>query len=307
MTTVHVIAGLPASGKTSLARKIIAETGALRFNLDDARAMMGIGKESWSKEREDVAVATMLAGLKAATNAGYDTVVDNTHLVPRLPRLYRKQLGPLGVTFRVHDLTDVPVDECIERDRQRQNPVGDDVIRKLAARMADARKHGWRLTDKWMAVETAPDPKPYHGTPGAPRAVIFDLDGTLAINDGHRSPYDYTKVIDDSLCVSVAEIARTLRVGGLVLLYVSGRKAECRDDTIAWLVRHGLVQRPTTHLLMRRDGDDRPDYIVKRELFDRYIRDNYDVVGVFDDRDQVVTHCWRAMGIQCFQVAPGDF
>lgn len=48
------------------------------------------------------------------------------------------------------------------------------------------------------------------------------------------------------------------------------------------------------------------DYIVKAELFDKYVRHNYNVIGVLDDRTQVV-NMWRSMGLTCLQVAPGDF
>ena len=46
--------------------------------------------------------------------------------------------------------------------------------------------------------------------------------------------------------------------------------------------------------------------MVKREIFDREIRDRYRVVGVFDDRKQVV-RMWRALGLTVFQVAEGNF
>ena len=36
------------------------------------------------------------------------------------------------------------------------------------------------------------------------------------------------------------------------------------------------------------------------------IRDRWRVVGVFDDRQQVV-RMWRALGLTVFQVAEGDF
>jgi hypothetical protein len=57
---------------------------------------------------------------------------------------------------------------------------------------------------------------------------------------------------------------------------------------------------------MRKTGDHRPDYIVKNEIFDQRIRDNFNVLGAFDDRDQVVD-MYRKMGITVFQVAPGNF
>jgi hypothetical protein len=41
-----------------------------------------------------------------------------------------------------------------------------------------------------------------------PLAIIYDLDGTLALLNG-RSPYDASLCLDDGLNVSVAHIVRT--------------------------------------------------------------------------------------------------
>jgi hypothetical protein len=57
---------------------------------------------------------------------------------------------------------------------------------------------------------------------------------------------------------------------------------------------------------MRPTGDQRKDNIVKRELFDTWVRGKYNVRFCLDDRDQVVEG-WRAMGLTCFQVQPGAF
>ena len=57
---------------------------------------------------------------------------------------------------------------------------------------------------------------------------------------------------------------------------------------------------------MRKKGDQRPDYVIKNEIYDAEIIPNYDVLAVFDDRDQVVRHL-RKRGITVFQVAPGRF
>jgi hypothetical protein len=57
---------------------------------------------------------------------------------------------------------------------------------------------------------------------------------------------------------------------------------------------------------MRTDGDDRNDGIIKTEIFDKYIRNIYNVIAVFDDRDSVVK-AWRNIGLLCLQVNYGDF
>lgn len=57
---------------------------------------------------------------------------------------------------------------------------------------------------------------------------------------------------------------------------------------------------------MRPEGDIRKDSIVKREIFENYIRDYYNIQFVLDDRNQVV-EMWRSLGLKCLQVAEGDF
>lgn len=305
MTTVYLLQGLPASGKTTLARSLYP---ALRFNMDDMRAQLGLTHEQWNKETESVVFGAMLGAAKAAVVAGRDIVLDNTHCTPSWPRSYRKAFEPYDVTFKVHDLTDVSVDECIARDALRGDAsVGEDVIRKLAGNLEKSRKNGWRLTDAWMnGAPKMPEVVPYAMVGNRPLAYICDIDGTVAINDGHRGHYEYEKVGEDAPSWSVVTTVQWLSEE-YEIIFVSGRDDGCWGDTVEWL--HdvaGFDLATAQRLFMRKTGDQRPDNIVKYELFNEHIRDNYDVMGVFDDRDRVVA-MWRSLGLQTYQVAPGDF
>src|ERR1039458_3536437 len=301
--TVFIMAGLPASGKSEFARGL----DALRFNLDDIRSMLGITPETWSREQEDIAINTMLEGMKSAVLAGKDVVADNTHLVPRLPHLYRQEIGQLDVEFAIHDFTDVPLEECIRRDAARPNGVGEEVIQRLHANMVGARKNGWRLTAKWMTPERGEPPKPYKPNLDLPEAIICDIDGTVAINDGHRGHYDYDKVLGDKPNWPVINMVQHLSKTFMVK-FVSGREDRCREDTLEWLRNIAeFYWVESDGLFMRTTGDHRKDFLIKTELFDANLRDAFNVIGVFDDRDQVVEHCWRAIGIQTYQVADGAF
>ena len=57
---------------------------------------------------------------------------------------------------------------------------------------------------------------------------------------------------------------------------------------------------------MRKNGDYRPDWEAKLELFNEHVRDRYNILAAFDDRNQVVK-LWRQLGITTFQVADGNF
>lgn len=147
------------------------------------------------------------------------------------------------------------------------------------------------------------------------KAIIVDIDGTLAHrvpgDDGTiRSPYDYSRVSEDALDAVVAGIVHLHRVFlDWNVLIVSGRDSSCYEDTRDWLNRYDIEY---DRLLMR-SADDRdekgnklPDWIVKYNIFNKHIRNEYNVKFVLDDRNQVV-QMWRELGIPCLQVNDGDF
>lgn len=138
---------------------------------------------------------------------------------------------------------------------------------------------------------------------GLPTTAVFDIDGTLAIR-GDRAPFDWSAVDVDLPNPPVLHVARALYRIGWSVVYLTGRSEEARVLTERWLEAHVAVPGP---VFMRAARDFRRDTVVKRELYDRYIVDRYDVQIVFEDRDQVV-RMWRTeLGLSCFQVAPGDF
>jgi hypothetical protein len=57
---------------------------------------------------------------------------------------------------------------------------------------------------------------------------------------------------------------------------------------------------------MRGNDDNRCDSIVKEEIYNEYIKDKYNVLAVFDDRDRVVD-MWRRIGLPTYQVYYGSF
>ena len=306
MTTAHILQGLPASGKSTFARTLPGE----RFNMDDYRAMMGLTHDNWSKEREAIVFDAFLAGVRSAIANGRDVILDNTHLNPGWPKRYRKEFAREGVTFKVHSFMDVALEECIARDAARADKpgevsVGKDVILKLHASFTKASASGWRLTDKWMNPEPYVKPVPVEWAPELPTVVICDIDGTVADHEGVRSPYDYTKVSDDKPRKNVIEIIQALESIGYMVVFVSGRDDSCRNETLSWLDENIWVGR-VHKLYMREAGDKRPDYIVKHKIFEREIRGKYNVLAVFDDRQQVVD-LWRDLGLDCMQVNYGDF
>lgn len=141
---------------------------------------------------------------------------------------------------------------------------------------------------------------------------IFDIDGTVA-DCSHRihlilqSPKRWDEFFAgcpmDAPIVHAVQLARDLCRAGTAIVYVSGRSDQCRGETTQWLANHHL---PAGPLYMRKAGDHRDDDVIKIELLAQLRADGFDPIMAFDDRTRVV-NAWRAAGIPCAQVAPGDF
>lgn len=304
MPVVTITTGLPASGKTTAALQLVRTSAGRvrRVNLDALRLMLddNDGSVRRGRDHEEVVLATQDAAILAAVEAGHDVVVDNTHLVTRLPSRYKRLLASRDVEFAVLDCTQVPVEECVRRDAERPGSVGEQVIRGMHERMLSARKSGWRLTAEWL--NDRPTVKPYVPTGALPKAVVCDIDGTLA-HHASRGPYEIEKCETDLLDEEVARILALADRADDYVVLLSGRQSEFREHTERWLKANGVVY---DELWMRAEGDWRPDDIVKAELFDAHVRNRYDVRFVLDDRDRVVA-LWRRMGLKCWQVAYGNF
>ena len=166
------------------------------------------------------------------------------------------------------------------------------------------------------------------------KTVIFDLDGTLANIDVRRDKslkpngklnWDIfaspTSIMDwDEPNVPVIKMAQLFKNDGFKIVIFSGRNDRGFFATRDWLKIHNV---PFDLLVMRpdkfkadswpiADGNPAtfemrfmPDEILKKSMLDTFV-DIDDVFLVVDDRDKVVK-MWRDLGLNTFQVAPGDF
>jgi hypothetical protein len=148
---------------------------------------------------------------------------------------------------------------------------------------------------------------------------IFDLDGTLALIEHRRHHVEcerdkqdwkafYAACVDDQPNSPVIKTLRALASAGADIWVFSGRSDEVEKETLDWLAKHVILRAQGELVLeMRHEGDYTPDDQLKlRWLNDMLPSDRERLVAVFEDRDRMVK-MWRASGVPCFQVAPGDF
>lgn len=304
MSKLILTRGVPASGKTTWAKAWVAEDDErrVRLNRDDFRMMLfGIEGVGTFPQEKAVSAAQQTAA-KALLVAGVDVVIDDTNLRAKFVKMW---LGmPAEVEFKDFPITR---EDAHLRDVLRQTKgerfvgttvvnmffdkfIGKDGISLPAVPVLDV------VTPRFKQVE------PHNWAKSD--AIIVDIDGTLAhIAEGGRSPYDGDRVHEDLLDIAIAEIVKLYYAQSVRVLITSGRDEKYRGVTAQWLNQHAI---PYDALIMRPEGDTRQDAIVKDELYEQYIAPQYNVLFALDDRQRVVD-MWRAKGIKCLQVQPGDF
>lgn len=278
MKKVILTRGLPASGKTTWAKQMLKDNPGVykRINKDDLRAMLDDSKHSKDNEKHVLNVRDLL--ILEALKIGKNVIIDDTNFSSKHEERI-KQLVKGQAVVEIKDFTHIPLEECLERDLKRTDSVGKHVIMRM---------YNDHLKPKYLPPE------------GRPKAFIFDVDGTLAKMNG-RSPFEWLRVKEDVLNLSVYNIYKALRPHYKIIIF-TGRDGVCADLTTEWLEENGIE---FDLFKSRPEGDTQKDWIIKRSMFEE-IKNDFEICGIFDDRDQVV-RMWRSLGLTCFQVDYGNF
>ncbi|UPW37940.1 hypothetical protein ESCO10_00074 [Escherichia phage vB_EcoM_ESCO10] len=301
MKRIILTVGCPGSGKSTWTREFIAKNpGYFNVNRDDYRqSIMGHEERDeykYTKKKEGIVTCMQFDAAKGILYGGDSVkgvIISDTNLNPerRLAwETFAKEHG-WKVEYQVFD---VPWTELAKRNSRRgSKAVPIDVLRSMYSRMRE-----------YLGLPV------YKGTPGKPKAVIFDVDGTLA-KMVDRSPYDLEKCDTDIINPMVVELSKMYDKQGYQIIVVSGRECGTKEDpmkyyhmTRKWVEDFAKV--PLVMQCQRVQGDDRKDDIVKEEIFWEKIAPHFDVKLAIDDRTQVV-EMWRRIGVECWQVAHGDF
>lgn len=130
MQQLILTVSLPGSGKSTFAKAWVLEdpTHRIRVNRDDIRRMLG---PYWVPSREDLVTQLEHSSIKHAIHKKYSVIVDATNF--RTDIISNLSLR-LGIDPEIKDFTDVPIETCIERDKNRpkEEQVGEEVICNMA-------------------------------------------------------------------------------------------------------------------------------------------------------------------------------
>lgn len=145
MPKIILCRGIQGSGKTTWAKQWVLEDPEhrVRFNNDDIRNMLG---KYWVPSREQLVLELKKQFIRSSMLMGYDIVIDNMNLNPKEVKFYETFVKTYNQAVeeiaRILDSQDdseyelefkdflIPLQDCIERDSKRPNPIGEEVIRK---------------------------------------------------------------------------------------------------------------------------------------------------------------------------------
>lgn len=300
--TVIITRGLQASGKSTFAREWVAEDPENRVVVekDEIRKDSRLFKDGVYNHRrgdEHKVIRERDRLINDALLAGKSVISSDTNLVQKHINRITNIANEYGASVVIKDFLDVPLHELIERDKNRENSVGEQVIRENFHKF----------------VKTMPTFLEYD--PELPFCIVSDLDGTLTKGPKNRSPYDLSKVGNDEVNEGLAfmldvidmkrdgkknwekspfdRLAKQFGIGDYdcKLFIFSGRDEVCRPETEDWLERNDirydeLHMRRSDHV--HENGDSVGDEIVKAEMIEKYIRGKYNILIWFDDRPKIV-------------------
>lgn len=282
MQEILFLRGLPASGKTSFALETISNNPKFkRINKDDIRAKYN---EGWSKKFEKRVLKEQRELGNKYLEEGHSLIVDDTNFNNKHYVYWYDIATVKGIKFTMREF-DTSVEECIRRDSLRENPVGEKVILRM-----HKQRNKLKIDSRYIKMQNDL----------LPDAIICDIDGTIALMDG-RNPYVPT--MTDKLNFPVSDIIAKEFWDETAIILVSGRSEKYREVTEKWLDKHNVKY---DKLIMREFGDNRPDEVIKREIYLQQINNKFYIKYVLDDRDKVV-RMWRDEGLLCLQVYYGNF
>jgi len=318
--------GLPASGKSTWAKKMIRQSNNFkRVNKDDLRAM--IDDSVWSENHEKFILNIRDYIVGEALRKDKNVIVDDTNFedkhFDRMCEIAQNQNRNITVREMYFP---IDLQEALKRNSARAGVarVPDEAIYRMYNKYIDGRN----VKERCETFTRHVDPILIKKFTNLPKAIICDLDGTLAIiND--RSPFDASKCEQDILNKPVADVVMWAYKHNIKIIFVSGRDDQFAPQTKRFIENHLIIEKterpmfyhgdslmegdekitfsPMPFILhMRKTGDSRKDYIIKKEIYDQHIKDKYDVQFVLDDRPSVV-RMWRGLELTVFQLNDKEF
>ena len=138
MAKIILCRGIQGSGKTTWAKQWVLEDPEhrVRFNNDDIRNMLG---KYWVPSREPIITTMKNSFISGAAIFRMGVVIDNMNLNSKELDYWKDIARMFNYDLEIKNFF-TPLQDCIERDSKRPNPVGEEVIRKTYEKYKDILK-----------------------------------------------------------------------------------------------------------------------------------------------------------------------
>lgn len=298
MSKIILCQGIQGSGKSTWAKAWAKKDpdNRVRLNYDDLRNMMGT---YWVPNREGMLKVIEDAFLTKAVQKGYDIVIDNMNLNPKTIARYEEWAKQNNYELE-RILFDTPVEECIRRDKNRPEPIGEMVIKRT-----------WNTYRNYIIQESIKKMRDNEliQNPNLPHCILVDMDATLFLNTSGRPFYgdelEPTDILKDVPIPATITLVKAYQATGNLVIGLSGRedKPQIRACTLKQCENVGIH---LDGLILRPVGSRKRGDVSKKELFEENIKDKYFVDFVLDDSSKVVK-MYRDLGLTCLQPNDGKF
>ena len=135
MAKIILCRGIQGSGKTTWAKQWVLEDPEhrVRFNNGDIRNMLG---KYWVPSREPIVKIMKTSFISGAAIFCMDVVIDNMNLNSEEIEYWKDVAKTFNYDLEIKNFF-TPLQECIDRDSKRPNPIGEKVIRDTYEKYKD--------------------------------------------------------------------------------------------------------------------------------------------------------------------------
>lgn len=324
--------GLPGSGKTTLAMKIIQKDSQniVRANRDTIREQL-FGVEYHSKtpdKKSEQHVSNIQEEIiKKGLREGKTVIVDDTNLNKgRIQKLFNLSKIYNVEIEQIH--CDVPIDECKRRNKKRASEGGREVpefvIDNMAKNTYDEEGHlkDFILSKNGVFIVSKNTPgrkivdnfnkELENKNPSQGKAIfVVDMDGTLFNNhkDSVKHLHNREKRDYKGFYESIEKAPVNKKVLNLInnlydkdnitIFAITGRSDDYAQNLINALNKSGAK---ISKLIMKREGDMRPSSEHKKDTVQELQKQGYIITGAIDDREQDI-RMFQELGIMTSIVA----
>jgi predicted kinase len=293
MPTLHILRGIPASGKSTYAQQWVMEDpqNRVRINRDDIREALTGSASNHTQEKRVTQLTEELT--ERALKAGKDVMSDNTNTNTKFLPKTIKMAKRLGADVKHKDFP-ITVKEALRRNANRERKVPEEVIHRMYNNLGP--------NGEFPVFPGSYPTKPVVMPKNRKSVILVDMDGTLNdvrgvrhyIADPKRKDFDSFHRMSEFEPANdeVVDMIKDAHAAGFGVLVTTARSEPYRETTQKWLDDHNI---PYENIFMRPEGDFRSDYEVKKDMFQE-ITKHYDVVRAVDDNPQAI-QAWRENGV----------